>query len=62
MSGVMLEPDKATEGTLALLRQCKSSVMLRQSNAHERTRTVTMQLRHMGESKNDVKDNMRKQY
>ena len=48
------------------LRQRRSGVMLRQSNAHERARTVTRQLRNMRESKNGVKDaetkHMRKQY
>ena len=38
MSGVMLRQSTR-----------ESSVMLRQSNAHERARTVTRQLRHMRE-------------
>ena len=64
------EPDKARhtreQEQRDTLRQRKSDVMLRQSNAHERARMVTRQLRHMRESKNSVKDaetkHTRKQY
>ena len=64
------QPDKARhmreQEQRDTLRQRKSGVMLRQSNAHERARTVTRQLRDMRESNNGVKDaetkHMRKQY
>ena len=53
------EPDKALahreQEQRDTLRQRKSGVMLRQSNAHEQEQ-YTRQIRHMRESKNGVKD------